>query len=377
MPPAEGAPIHNRLSHSLKVAQVARATATRLRTGMPDIDPLVAEAAALAHDLGHPPFGHAAERELDKLARKAGLDDGFEGNAQSFRIVTVLAARDARSPGLDLCRATLDAILKYPWVWEEGERKWGAYLSEQSDFDFARHSLSGRERSPEAEIMDWADDVTYAVHDLEDFFKAGLIPLDRFIGREGVGDRESFVMGASVRREADPEWEGHIIGQERLLAALERLLVDAAPAIDQPFRGTHLERARLRSFTSSLIGRYINGGLTVENERLRREPDLADEVVILKEMTWHHVIRDPRLAQRQRGHRQIIKTLFDFYSDQVTEAPPGVPPGYLEPLRRAETDQERTRVAVDIVAGLSEAHAVRVHRQLTGVGLDPLADALL
>jgi dGTPase len=305
-----------------------------------------------------------------------GIEDGFEGNAQSFRIVTNLVARDARSPGLDLCRATLNAILKYPWMWSSEKHKWGAYQSEEDDFRFARASAADDQRSFEAEIMDWADDVTYAVHDMEDFFRAGLIPLDRLVGPAGEDARTEFVASVFDRRSFDAGWDGHAVGRDRLREALDRALVSLAPAIDRPFRGSHPERARLRSFTSGLIGRYINQGLTVGAGRIEREREPGDEVTILKELTWHYVITDPRLAHRQRGHVEIIGTLFEFYSDQVTRPQPGVPPGYLGTLLTSTTPEQRIRVAADIVAGMSEAHAVRLHRQLTGIELDPLVDSI-
>ena len=127
--PERGYVFHNRLTHSLKVGQIARRLAEYFNRDQQPVveklgglDPDSAEAAGLAHDLGHPPFGHIAEEELDQLVREAGLQDGYEGNAQSFRIVTRLASSDARDlkqrsiAGLNLTRTTLDGILKYPWA---------------------------------------------------------------------------------------------------------------------------------------------------------------------------------------------------------------------------------------------------------------------
>jgi dGTPase len=185
----ESAPtIHNRLTHTLKVAQVARRLAKRLgldEAGRTDAQETAA-AAALAHDLGHPPFGHIAETELNGLADAWG---GFNGNAQSFRIVNTLGARASDYWGLNLTRRTLNAILKYPWLRNTQDpkrsKKWGAYEHEKPAFRFAREGSDNDEPSVEASIMDWSDDVTYAVHDLEDFFRIGLIPLDRLIDPNG------------------------------------------------------------------------------------------------------------------------------------------------------------------------------------------------
>jgi dGTPase len=186
----EGYLQHNRLTHSLKVAQVGRRIAELLKRTYTTrayeraierrggLDPDVVEAASLAHDLGHPPFGHIAEQRLQELMQGEGLRDSFEGNAQSFRIVTRLSAIDPDYLGLDLTRATLNAILKYPWLREGRESKWGAYETEKDVFAWAREDrFEERERSLEADIMDWADDIAYAVHDVEDFFRVGLIPL--------------------------------------------------------------------------------------------------------------------------------------------------------------------------------------------------------
>jgi dGTPase len=187
--PETGAYFHNRLTHSLKVAQVGRRLAQYLRVksreasrpspSVSNLDEDCVEAACLGHDLGHPPFGHVAEEMLDELA---SAWCGFEGNAQSFRIVAKLALRDPRQGGLNLTRVTLNGLLKYPWLKGEGPKekgdKWGAYESEREDFVWVREDVDDQNPTVEAEIMDWADDVTYAVHDLEDFYRVGLVPLD-------------------------------------------------------------------------------------------------------------------------------------------------------------------------------------------------------
>ena len=179
--PGEGEIFHNRLTHSLKVAQIARRFAETLPKRFPSIveqwgglDPEVVEAAALAHDLGHPPFGHIAEEELGLLVRKAQggeSADDFEGNAQSFRIVTELAVRRPGSPaGLDLTRAVLNATLKYPWRHGENPKKpkkYGAYFADEVSFKYAREGMQcpvedvGCVRCLEAQIMDWSDDIAY------------------------------------------------------------------------------------------------------------------------------------------------------------------------------------------------------------------------
>jgi dGTPase len=197
--------LHNRLTHSIKVAQIGRRLAERLvrdQLGVANqiggLDPDVVEAACLAHDLGHPPFGHVGEQTLDEAAKQY-VADGFEGNAQSFRIVTKISLRSTAYVGLNLSRATLDAVLKYPWFRSKlgtpHSRKWSAYKTEAAEFKFARQGWTrGDERkSAEAEIMDWADDIAHSVHDVEDFYRMGLIPLDKLArDKQVVEERREF-----------------------------------------------------------------------------------------------------------------------------------------------------------------------------------------
>ena len=162
--------LHNRLTHSLQVSQVGRRLAERLLRDdvfrdAAIVDPDVVEAACLAHDLGHPPFGHLAEKELNKYAKDFG---GFEGNAQTFRILTRLSFRETAYPGLNLTRASLAATLKYPWKQNQNPSKldkWGAYESESREFSFANELCppAAFARTIEAELMDWADDIAYSV----------------------------------------------------------------------------------------------------------------------------------------------------------------------------------------------------------------------
>lgn len=238
LPPQFDYQFHDRLTHSVKVAQVASSLARELcwraecnrGSGVGQIpkrvvlsewvDPDYCYAAALAHDIGHPPFGHAGEQALQFFWKmyfedENGFGDGgeypwwlrrsFEGNAQSMRLVARLALRSSRTdcaiePGLNLTLRSLAGIAKYPWLRgghpqtiHKLANKWSFYPEEQEVLDRLVEkrfivtqknpdgSVARVHRWVEAEIMDWADDISYAVHDIEDFYRAGFIPLEKII----------------------------------------------------------------------------------------------------------------------------------------------------------------------------------------------------
>ena len=296
----EGDVFHNRLTHSLKVAQVGRRLAERLiKETDPEIieecgglDPDVVEAAGLVHDLGHPPFGHDGEEVICESMQPAGREgpadrEGFEGNAQTFRIVTRLSEPEfgqGRGYGLDLTTATLNAILKYPWLSDkpcEGNchHKWGAYESEKEYLAKAREIVPGKEPSLEAKLMDWADDVIYAVHDLDDFYRAGLIPLHRLLTVDAV--------------EEISDSKGEISPTLRL--AYGELL-------REPFRGTGAQRTVLRIGTSALLTRFINAvALSGSPPTIRIDQEMRREVKLLKQLTQYFVIEHPRVDWYTRG----------------------------------------------------------------------------
>jgi dGTPase len=377
--PDEGHVFHNRLTHSLKVAQVARRLAEMLGREQPDaaaelgINPDVVEAAALAHDLGHPPFGHVAEEELDVLVTRAGLEDGFNGNAQSFRIVTNLALRSPKYSGLDLTRATLNALLKYPWMrgpTGKQHQKWGAYKIEQAQFEWARGLCpdGDRRKSAEAELMDWADDVTYAVHDVADFFRAGLIPLDR-LAKES-SERDRFLDKAFERRRQEGTDSELGYPQPELKETLARV-ADFIP-FDERYTGTTLHRSTLRSYTAGLIARFMTAAqlhvpLTPDESRIKLDPDSHKEVVILKELTWHYVILNPSLMKLQYGQRHTIRRLFAIFNHAARNSNLGIfPHAYRELIRDAGDDMAlRTRLVCDYISGMTEHQAIGTHQRLT------------
>lgn len=393
---AEGHIFHNRLTHTLEVAQLARRLTQKLVDEQPELakqlgglEPEVAEAAALAHDLGHPPFGHIAEEELNRIITKdLHVKDGFEGNAQSFRIVARLSVRHLEHPGQNLTRATLNAILKYPWFRAASgyeHRKYGAYSFEREDFRFARalQPSSGRsEKSAEAEIMDWADDIAYAVHDVEDFYRAGLIPLDRLLDDQD-GEAEHFVRGTFARwtlegvrpvsRHADAELNQAFLNLIEQLRFTQR--------IAEPYTGSREQRARLRSFTSLLISRYIPSlSLKAPDSSNRRsvtiKAEAEREVAMLKQLTWYYVIQRPSLAAQQMGQKRVVRDLFEIHHRATEKASTRdlLPIGAREFLESElatiapeKVASMQARVAADVVCSLSEQQAIALHRRLTGV----------
>jgi dGTPase len=382
---------HSRLTHSIKVAQVARGLAQRLKrlAGDGELDPgatrLVdcldedaTEAAALAHDLGHPPFGHLAEKVLQKEAKHAT----FEGNAQSFRIVTRLALRAAHTGdgplpvGLNLTRRTLNGILKYPWLREEEpedrHKKWGAYPDgDKRAFEWTRRNSAEGERSLEACLMDWADDVTYAVHDMDDFFRARLIPLERLTTPDSL---ELARFQEHLRERTEELSQGGGEDPERYPGAAERFFTEGpVSTINLPFSGRTDERVTLRQLGSHLIGLYISAlqlrdGDDDGSVELVIDDAVVDQVKVLKQLTWFYVINRPSLAVIQRGQTQMVKTLFGMYRKAVAAGESHLlPPLFAERVDGAKGDVGKERVIIDLIAGMTESSAAEIYRQRTGV----------
>lgn len=386
---------HNRLTHTLQVAQAGRRLAEKLIIRQPElaehhaIDPDVVEAACLAHDIGHPPFGHLAEEELNRLVDEAA--GGFEGNAQSFRIVTALALRSEEYSGLNLTHRTLQAILKYPWTFscrpEEKKKKWGAYDTELKAFEFAIGHTGGGPvaRSAEAELMDWADDLTYAIHDAEDFYRAGLIPLHMLkplpkasgtfpFGRE----RETFLQYVWERRSRIEDLQEAT--QEKLEEILDELLFMFR--LSGPYLGYRQDRANLRVFTSYMVSRYINGLHLADQTKdcpVHVDSELKKEVALLKQLTWFYVIEAPGLAVQQYAQRNVVRYLFEvflgeckkFIKDCKQNQPcssPLIPPYYIERLK-ADPDDDKScaRAVADLIAGMTESQAILMYQRLKGI----------
>ncbi len=387
---------HTRLTHTLKVQQLARRLAEHFGRDETQADKLkaiggvdvsAAEAAGLAHDLGHPPFGHVGETELNTYCEEHGLD-GFEGNAQTLRILTKLAMHPAveRGRGLGISPATLRGVIKYPYQRSgayESSPKWNAYPTETADFGEAREGLEDDERSLEAEIMDWADDVTYAIHDLEDFIRARHVPIGALI--ENTDERDAF-LEASWDRAA-----GKLDGIER-----EAVVTDWTDLLKMCFGGVYTQRdwqhsRELIDGCRLLIHQYISGVKLGERPTpLIVPPNLRAEVGLFKQLTWYYVIFDPRLATLQLGQQRLVRELCHTLhawlkkadDEHRLERVPRRLSWALE-LTRIEVGREYyqgpdaryARAVADYIASLTESQAVDLyHRVVSPTGqsvLDP------
>lgn len=356
----EGHLFHNRLRHTLEVAQVARRLAERFAKEH-NTDPDVVEAAAMALDLGHPPFGHAGEHALDEIMRELVPEsDGYEGNAQSFRILTDLAVHSKKFRGLNLTARTLHACLKYPWMRDlsnpdsKKHRKFGVYLADIAPWDWLTAKSGTLAKSLEAEIMDFADDIAYSVHDLFDFYRAGLIPLDEYVDSPDRFD-------ALVARAASGP-KGHVPKR----GAVDRFkdeVLHLLPFVSA-YRPSRKADTQLRESASVLIGRYCHGA-EIQAGRLVI-PDLHQgEIEFLKLLTRFHVFRSPALQAAQFGHRRILRGVVEILwhdRDLWTNLPH--PSG--EPLAKDKDDLIRIREIADYISGLSESEVYRLYSRLTG-----------
>lgn len=361
--------VRNRLTHSLEVAQVARDLARAL-----GCHPDIAETAALAHDLGHPPFGHNGERVLAEQSADCG---GFEGNAQTLRLLTRLESKtfdsEGRSAGLNLTRATLDACTKYPWTRAEADHpgglhadgtprvvvKFGVYDDDAPVFRWLRAATTGRRRCLEAQVMDLADDVAYSVHDVEDGIVAGRLDLTR-LDRAALWDtlRAWYLPDGS-----DDEFED----------ALEGLRSQASwPRT--PYDASRRSLAAIKNLTSDLIGRFCGSVQAAtfaagDGPFVRHQADLvvpqrtAVEIAVLKGIAAHYVMQaDDRVVLMQR-QRVLLAELFEAMWQR---GPGALDPMFADDWAAADDDATRRRVVVDQVASLTDASAVARHHALVG-----------
>ena len=352
--PASDDFVRNRLTHSLEVAQIAR-DISRALGSHPDL----AETAALAHDLGHPPFGHNGEAVLAETAEHIG---GFEGNAQTLRLLTRLEAkafdRGGRSVGLNLTRATLDACTKYPW--RRGQvpgPKFGVYADDLAVFEWMRQGSPSIRKCVEAQVMDLADDVAYSVHDVEDGVVAGKIDLSRI-------DVEAVVEAAKSNYARAAE-------ADELKSALARLRrVEAWPS--GGYGGGRRQQAILKNLTSDLIGRFC-GSVQAATSTAFAEPlsrhsgdvmvprETRAEMAVLKAIAWIYVMQADDHRATLARQRDLLAELVDA----LWRRPEALDAAFAEDFDEAADDDARFRVVIDQVASLTDPSAVAWHARLT------------
>ncbi|MFC4472122.1 deoxyguanosinetriphosphate triphosphohydrolase [Streptomyces xiangluensis] len=359
-----------RLTHSLECAQVGRELGAAL-----GCDPDLVEAACLSHDLGHPPFGHNGEQALNEFAKDCG---GFEGNAQSLRLLTRIEPKrfqrseetgDLVSVGLNLTRAALDAATKYPWPrgahpTDPASRKFGVYDDDRPVFDWVRKGAPDHRICFEAQVMDWSDDVAYSVHDVEDGLHAGHIDPGCLYAEPERQSVFAVAIGRYVPADTDPA---------ELAEALDRLL-------DQEwwphgYDGSAVAQARLKDATSQLIGRfclaaeaatraaYGTGRLTRYAAELVVPRSARLECAVLKAVADRYVMQRAEQERLRADQRIVVAELAEVLT---ARAPEGLDPQFRALFDEAPDNRARKRVLVDQIASLTDASARSLHARLTG-----------
>ncbi|RSS79817.1 deoxyguanosinetriphosphate triphosphohydrolase [Streptomyces sp. WAC06614] len=358
-----------RLTHSLECAQVGRELGAAL-----GCDPDLVETACLAHDMGHPPFGHNGEEVLNDFAKDCG---GFEGNAQSLRLLTRLepkrfvpdpATGELVSVGLNLTRASLDAATKYPWPrgghpTDPDSVKFGAYEDDLPVFAWLREGAPADRKCFEAQVMDWADDVAYSVHDFEDGLHAGHIDPNLLFSDPERRAIWQVAIGRYVPAGTDPD---------ELREALDRLMEEEW--WPHGYDGSAVAQARLKDATSQLIGRfclaaegatraaYGTGRLTRYAAELVVPRATRNECAVLKAVADLYVMQREE-QERVRADQRIV--LAELAEALHARAPEGLEPQFRAVFDAAPDDRARKRAVIDQIACLTDASARSLHDRLT------------
>lgn len=358
-----------RLTHSLEVAQVGRDIANEL-----GCNPDIVDAACLSHDLGHPPFGHNGEKILDSLCFEIG---GFEGNAQTLRLLTRLEPKifnQVASFGLNLTKATLDASIKYPWRRANGpdpsSTKFGVYEDDLEVFHWAREGAIENQKCIEAQVMDIADDIAYSVHDIEDAITFGSLKLADL---KEPGERETALKVVK-------DWYAPELSLQQLDEALERL--ENIPIWITNYDASPKSQAELKNMTSELIGRFVsavvlatreqygNHALARYNASVVVPTKTQREIAVLKGLAARYVMNSDSQKHVYGQQAQIITDLFAFYTQTGSAH---LDPIYSNLYHQAKTDTAKQRVIVDQIAALTDVSATRIHGKYFDSGLGILA----
>lgn len=347
-----------RLSHSLECAQIGRELGESLGA-----DPDLLETACLSHDLGHPPFGHNGEEALAEVAKEFG---GFEGNAQSFRLLTRIEAKtvdkDGKSVGLNLTRASLDAGTKYPWPRAINPRKFGVYDDDVEIFNWVRQGAPADRKCIEAQIMDWSDDCAYSVHDLEDAIFVGQVKVENF-------ERDFDILHSEMQ-----SGYGSTATKTEAAGALERL--QTLSCWPRYYDGTHRSLARLKDSTSQLIGRFVLAA-ELETRKVHGDGPLARysadlvipreqqvEVDFLKAIAGHYLINAAASQERYAKQQLLIKELVEMLHKHADTNLDSI---FAKDWAVATNDTERMRIVIDQIASLTDPGAYALHARLSAL----------
>ena len=364
----EGDFFRTRLTHSLEVSQVGKGLALRLGA-----DPDLVEAICLVHDIGHPPFGHAGEDELKKLLREHG---GFEANAQNIRILTKLEHKSSDYLGLNLTRGVIDGQLKYKEPFSPDKRKFlyenNMEIAEWAS-NAARSVVTGvkkNEKSFECKIMDWADEVAYAVHDLEDSIHAGYIDAFAF---EVDNPRSKAAVKAAARK-----FQGLHVDVQEVYDSLQRLLKTRNSALIPGGKAESFSNAKIKrkEMTSFLINRYITGVTRVERGKTFPGPTSHRyvysveiplqhqiEVTLINNLIRKFVFESPQVYTLESKGRHIIRCIFEsfMHGDSVEYL---LPNDWRELLGANYTTARKARIISDYISGMTDEYAQKTYARL-------------
>ncbi|WP_192245982.1 deoxyguanosinetriphosphate triphosphohydrolase [Mesorhizobium silamurunense] len=329
----EGDHYRTRLTHSIEVAQIARALARALRG-----DEDLAEAVALVHDFGHTPFGHTGEEALNE--KMAGWG-GFDHNAQSLRVVTRLERRYADFDGLNLTWETLEGLVKHNGPLIDGSGKGLKGPVPQAIRDYSElHDLElDRFAGIEAQCAAIADDIAYNTHDIDDGLRAGFLTLDML---EDVGLPGSILKSVRARYpQLDDVRTGHELMRRQITLMVEDVIASATANIE-----------RLKPDSADAVRAAGETMVTFSASMAAAEKEL-------KAFLYKHLYRHAEVMRVRAEAEQIVRDLFDIYFAD----PRAMPDGWREGLDRAQ-DRIKARSVADFLAGMTDTYALKEHRRL-------------
>ena len=368
----EGDFFRTRLTHSLEVAQIGKGLALWLGA-----NPELVEAISLVHDIGHPPFGHSGEQELKQLMKPYG---GFEANAQNIRILTRLESKSDQYDGLNLTRATIDGQLKYKEIFDPTKRKF-VYEDDICIVDWAsedaRKAVNGWDpgngwKSFECQIMDWADEVAYAVHDLEDSIHAGYIDASTFF--RSLEDPRIRRIVSGVEDKFEHCGINVTIVYRELCNLVKKRLGNlwVADTIE-----SHKDRKASRKLlTSDLIGRYIKATSRYQRRPVENAPASRRyfygvcipvkqrvEVALINRLIREFVINSPQVRTLEEKGKHIIRSLFWKFMD-MDDAKYLLPDDWKGYLPDNSTERVKARVVSDYLSGMTDNYAQKLYSKL-------------